>query len=72
MIIKHINKISIDQTREKKYPYVPPLVVQTVGVQLEREFLVGSMPVEPLVMETASQEVDNIDFSDNSFNFVWD
>lgn len=64
----------MDQTREKKYPYVPPLVVQTVGVLLEREFLAGSIPVDAaaLIMDTTSQEVDNTDFSDTSFNFVWD
>ena len=64
----------MNQTSEKKYPYVPPLVVQTVGVLLERAFLVGSEPVDAaaLVMDTTSQEVDNTDFSDNSFNFVWD
>ena len=64
----------MDQTREKKYPYVPPLVVQTVGVQLERGFLAAQsrLPVEPYVLETTSQDVDNTDFSDTSFNFVWD
>lgn len=64
----------MDLTKEKKYPYVPPLVVQTVGVLLERAFLVGSEPVDAaaLIMDTTSQEVDNTDFSDTSFNFVWD
>lgn len=64
----------MDLTKEKKYPYVPPLVVQTVGVLLEREFLAGSIPVDAaaLIMDTTSQEVDNTDFSDTSFNFVWD
>ena len=64
----------MDQTREKKYPYVPPLVVQTVGVRLERAFLVWSEPLDAatLVMDTTLQDVDNTDFSDTSFNFVWE
>lgn len=63
------------QTREKKHPYVPPLVLQTVGVLVERSFLAGSGIVDSLNLagqDTVSQDVDNTDFSDTSFNFVWE
>ena len=61
----------MDKTIRKLY--TPPLVVQTVGVLLERAFLAGSVPVETaLVIDTTSQEVDHTDFSGDDFNFEWE
>ena len=63
----------MDKTIRKLY--TPPLVVQTVGVLLERGFLWGSGIVDQLNqagLETVSQEVDHTDFASNDFNFVWE
>lgn len=65
----------MDQTRETRHPYVPPLVVQTAEVLLERSFLAGSGIVDSLNLaglDTMSQDVDNTDFSSDGFNFVWE
>ena len=57
---------------EQKKTYVPPLVLQTVGVLLERDFMAGSA-VNFEGLDTTPQVVnqENHDDSDN-FNFKWE
>ena len=54
--------------------YTPPRVLQETEVQLERDFLGGSV-VENLKeagVFTMSQEVEEIDMETENFNFKWE
>lgn len=65
----------MDKTKENKYPYFPPLVLQAVGVLLERDLLAGSV-VDSLNLggvDTAPQVIEYLDIDDaDSFNFKWE
>lgn len=57
---------------EQKKTYVPPLVLQSVGVLLERAFMVGS-PVFLEGLDTTPQVVNQENFDDHeTFNFKWE
>ena len=51
--------------------YTPPRVLQETEVQLERDFLGGSV-VENLNEAAMSQEVEEIDMETENFNFKWE
>ncbi len=57
-----------------KRVYTPPRVLQETEVQLERDFLGGSV-VENLNeagVFTTAQEVEEIDMETENFNFKWE
>lgn len=58
-------------TKKHKHPYVPPLVVQTVGVLPERDFL-GASLVEKAFVVSLGQEVEEYGFSTDEFNHQWE
>lgn len=58
----------MDKTIRKLY--TPPLVVQTADVLLERNLL-GSV-VENLIVETTSQEVEQVEMDTEFFNYKWE
>ena len=49
--------------------YHSPIVLQTVTVLLERDFLDGSLVLE---VESVGQQVEEKDFSSGDFNFEWE
>lgn len=56
----------------QKKTYVPPLVLQTVGVLLERDFMVGSS-VNLEGLDTTPQVVNQENHDDpDGFNFKWE
>ena len=54
--------------------YRPPMILQEVSVQLERDLLKSL--VDELLIESAGQQVENYDFStdveDNPFTVSWE
>jgi hypothetical protein len=56
----------------KKQTYQTPRVLKEVGVQLERDFLGGSIVDDTLEIVSAGQEVHEIDAADvNGSEFDW-
>ena len=56
----------------KKQTYQTPMVLKEVGVQLERDFLGGSIVDDTLEIVSAGQEVDEIDATKvNGSEFDW-
>ena len=52
--------------------YLAPRVLNTVDVLLEEDFLAGSVVTKDTEVKTTGQEVVSHDFSDSSFNQVWE
>ena len=62
----------MDKTKENKCPYFPPLVLQEVGVLLERDFMAGSA-VNFEGLDTTPQVVNQENHDDpDGFNFKWE
>ena len=55
-----------------KKKYLAPRVLNTVDVLLEEDFLTGSVVTKDTQVKTTGQEVVSHDFSDTSFNQVWE
>lgn len=55
-----------------KKKYLAPCVLNTVDVLLEEDFLTGSVVTKDTQVKTTGQEVVSHDFSDTSFNQVWE
>ena len=52
--------------------YRPPMILQEVSVQLERDFLENSL-VDKAVIQSMGQDVENHDFGDETmFNHQWE
>lgn len=63
------------QNREKvvrKLAYIAPAVINRVSVELETPILAGSVVTNDSVIQTTGQGVETHDFSDSSFNQVWE
>ena len=52
--------------------YLAPRVLNTVDVLLEEDFLAGSVVTKDTEVKTTGQEVVTHDFSNSSFNQVWE
>ena len=52
--------------------YIAPAIIRTVSVELETEILAGSTVQKSSEVKTMGQEVVTMDFSDTSFNQVWE
>ena len=55
-----------------KKKYLAPRVLNTVDVLLEEDFLAGSVVTKDTQVKSTGQEVVSHDFSDTSFNQVWE
>ena len=55
-----------------KKKYLAPRVLNTVDVLLEEDFLTGSVVTKDTQVKSTGQEVVSHDFSDTSFNQVWE
>ena len=56
----------------RKIAYITPAVIKRVSVELESPVLAGSVVNEHSEIKTTGQEVVTHDFSDSSFNQVWE
>lgn len=58
----------------KKLTYQTPRVLTEVGVQLEREFLKGSLVDQSLLLYSDGQELEQVDAASSEFdwNGTWD
>lgn len=55
-----------------KKKYLAPCVLKTVEVLSEEDILAGSVVTKDSEIKTTGQEVVEYDFSDSSFNQVWE
>lgn len=55
-----------------KKKYLAPCVLKTVEVLSEEDILAGSVVTKDSEIKTTGQEVVEYDFSDTSFNQVWE
>ena len=56
----------------RKRRYISPAIIRTVSVELENEILAGSTVQPDSEVKTVGQEVVTMDFSQSSFNQVWE
>ena len=56
----------------RKIAYITPAVIKRVSVELESPILAGSVVTKDSKISTTGQEVVTHDFSDSSFNQVWE
>ncbi len=52
--------------------YIAPDIIRTVSVELETEILAASTIQKSSEVKTMGQEVVTMDFSETSFNQVWE
>ncbi len=55
---------------KRKQPYKAPAILREVRLQLEGELLSGSV-VDHIEVTSMGQDVENIDFSGDTFNHDW-
>lgn len=56
----------------KKLNYIAPGIIKQVSVCLENGILAGSVVTKDSSIKTAGQQTETYDFSDPSFNQVWE
>lgn len=56
----------------KKLTYTAPAVLDDLALELEAEILGASVVTDDTVVETEGQQIESYDFSDSSFNQVWE
>lgn len=56
----------------KKMNYTAPAVLDDLALELEAEILGASVVTDDTVVETEGQKIESLDFSDSSFNQVWE
>lgn len=56
----------------KKLTYTAPAVLDDLALELEAEILGASVVTDDTVVETEGQQIETYDFSDSSFNQVWE
>lgn len=56
----------------KKLNYIAPDILKQVSVYLENGILAGSVVTKDSNIKTAGQQTEAYDFSDPSFNQVWE
>ena len=56
----------------KKQNYNAPCILRTATVQMDGCILAGSVVNKSTAVQTKGQEVVTYDFSDSSFNQVWE
>lgn len=56
----------------KKLNYTAPAVLDDLALELEAEILGASVVTEDTTVETEGQKIESYDFTDSSFNQVWE
>lgn len=56
----------------KKMNYAAPAVIDDLALELEAEILGASAVTEDTTVESEGQKIETHDFTDSSFNQVWE
>jgi hypothetical protein len=56
----------------KKLNYTAPAVLDDLALELEAEILGASVVTDDTTVETEGQKIETYDFTDSSFNQVWE
>ena len=57
---------------EQKHNYTAPAVLDDLALELEAEILGASVVTEDTTVESEGQKIETHDFTDSSFNQVWE